>query len=70
MFTKYLKESDAAAYMAVNQQTVARLRKKGLLRAVKLDRSWVYSASEIDRFFGQYMDCDLSRKTKIERKVQ
>jgi len=70
MYTnKYLSEPDAAAYLSVNQQTLARLRKKGLIRAVKLNRSWIYKVNDIDRFFEAYLDCDLSGKTKIERKL-
>lgn len=64
----YLRENDLAEYLSVNQQTIARLRKKGLISGIKLNRSWYYRKSDIDRLFDTYANCDLSGRTKIERK--
>ena len=64
----YMSEKQLTNYLSVNQQTIARLRKKGLISGIKLNRSWYYRKTEIDTFFDTYKNCDLSGKTKIERK--
>ena len=63
-----MSEKQLASYLSVNQQTIARLRKKGFISGIKLNRSWLYRKEEIDRFFDLYRSCDLSGKSKMEKK--
>lgn len=67
---RYFTEKEAASYLCVNQQTIARLRKNGFIKAVKLNRSWIYRVEDIDHFFNAYVNCDLSGNTRIKRRNQ
>lgn len=57
-------EKELANQFGLPQRGLAKLRKDGLIRGVKLGRSWVYPKVEIDKFFTRNLGKEFSTKEK------
>lgn len=53
---------EVAELLRTHRNMVDRLRKNGLINGIKLGKGFIYSASEIARFFDRYAGMDLSNE--------
>ena len=57
-------EKELASQIGICQRGLAKLRKDGLIKAVKLGKHWVYPKSEVDKFFVRNLGKEISTKEK------
>ena len=57
---KYLTESEVAKMFRTNKQRIAKWRRAGLLKSVKLSRQWIYKESDCNKFFDEFIGKDLT----------
>ena len=58
--SSFLTEREAAVYLRANQRSLAKWRNAGLIKAIKVSRSWIYRKEDLERFFNEYAGKDLS----------
>lgn len=64
MPTVFWSEPEAAEVLGVSVRRVAMYRQTGLLIGIKMNRSWSYSNTEIDRFIRTYSGKNISTKER------
>ena len=58
---------EVADLLKVNRKLIDSLRKTGILHGIKLGKSFIFSANEIDRFLKEYEGADLSNEFQMEQ---
>ena len=58
---------ETADLLKVNRKIIDSLRKTGVLNGIKLGKTFIFSAKEIDRFLEQYEGTDLSNEFQMEQ---
>lgn len=59
---KMLTIDELAELMNTTRETVSMLREIGIIRPIKIGKSYMFSQKEIERFQDEYAGCDLSNK--------
>lgn len=59
---KMLTMDEVAELMNTTRDTLTMLREIGIIRPIKIGKSYMFSQKEVARFQDEYVGCDLSNK--------
>lgn len=59
---KMLTMDEVADLMNTTRETLTMLRDIGIIRPIKIGKSYMFSQKEVARFQDEYIGCDLSNK--------
>lgn len=65
MENEYLNAEEAAQILRCSTRKIGELRSGGLLKGLRIGKSYIYRRREIDRFFDEYAGFDLGNESKI-----
>jgi hypothetical protein len=63
--SEYVTASEAAKILRCSTRKIGELRTGGLIRGMRIGKSYIYRRREIDRFFDEYAGFDLGNESKI-----
>lgn len=60
-----LNTNEACEYLSINRNLLDSFRNRGLIRAIKTGRFYIYPVSELDRFISQNLGNEISKEGLI-----